>query len=132
MHSTPRQTCRSKESSVTQKTLKKKGRGTVDHVVDVNSGVAIVQWLDNNAVHLMSNDICNELGTQTKRWDKKQKKFVYVDRPRIVEDHNQYGWCGPHGYATIDLSCTTAYDQKLHAYILLFVGYFYQQWLVAI
>ena len=74
----------------TQKTLKKKGCGTVDHVVDVNSGVAIVQWLDNNAVHLRSNYIGNELGTQAKRWDKKQKKFVYVDRPRIVEDYNQY------------------------------------------
>ena len=38
----------------------------------------------------MSNYIGNELGTLAKRWDKKQKKFVYVDRPRIVEDYNQY------------------------------------------
>ena len=53
------------------KDLNKKKRGAVDYAVDVNSGIIIVQWLDSYVVHLMSNHLGAQLGTQARRWSKR-------------------------------------------------------------
>ena len=38
-----------------QKELQKEGRGSSDWVVEANSGIIVVRWLDNSAVQLISN-----------------------------------------------------------------------------
>ncbi|XP_065639463.1 piggyBac transposable element-derived protein 2-like [Hydra vulgaris] len=73
-----------------EKDLKKAGRGSSDYIVDVNSGICIVRWYDNNIVQLISNYVGNEPGTPANRWSKKDKKFVTIDRPKIVEIYNAH------------------------------------------
>ena len=52
--------------------------------------VAILQWQDNNIVHMMSNCRSKELGTPAKRWSKKKKEFIMINRPKIIEEYNMY------------------------------------------
>ena len=66
----------------TKKDLKKQGRGSADYLIDVNSGIAIVQWCDNNIVQLISNYMTQELGTAAKRCSKKDKKLVLLIAPK--------------------------------------------------
>ncbi|XP_047124308.2 piggyBac transposable element-derived protein 3 [Hydra vulgaris] len=73
-----------------EKDLKKAGRGSSDYIVDVNSGICIVRWYDNNIVQLISNYVGNEPGTPANRWSEKDKKFVTIDRPKIVEIYNAH------------------------------------------
>ena len=37
-----------------KKTLEAEGRGALDYVVDVNSNVVVVRWIDNGIVQLIS------------------------------------------------------------------------------
>ncbi|XP_065679060.1 piggyBac transposable element-derived protein 3-like [Hydra vulgaris] len=48
------------------------------------------KWYDNNIVQLISNYVGNEPGTPANRWSKKDKKFVTIDRPKIVEIYNAH------------------------------------------
>ncbi|XP_047141142.1 piggyBac transposable element-derived protein 3-like [Hydra vulgaris] len=73
-----------------EKDFKKAGRGSTDCIVDVNSGICIVRWYDNNIVQLISNYVGNEPGTPANRWSKKDKKFVTIDQPKIVEIYNAH------------------------------------------
>ena len=80
----------SKKHLSTIKDLKKKKRGAVDYAVDANSRIITVQLLDNNVVHLMSKHLGAQLGTQARRWSKKDKEFILIDRPQLVEEYNAH------------------------------------------
>ena len=77
----------SKKHLYTIKDLKKKKRGAVDYAVDANSGIIIVQWLDNN---VMPNHLGARLVTQARRWSKKDKEYILIDRPQLVEEYNTH------------------------------------------
>ena len=40
---------------LSEKDLKKKGRGSSDHVVEANSGINVIRWFDSGLVQLASN-----------------------------------------------------------------------------
>lgn len=71
-----------------QKELQKEGRGSSDWVVEANSGIIVVRWLDNSAVQLISNYMSHIDGPDAKRWSKKEKKYIQIKRPLIVHEYN--------------------------------------------
>ena len=70
------------------KSLKKMGRGSSSHMVDANSAIIVVKWMDNKSVNLVSNYGTAAASTQVKRWDRTKKKYVLIDCPDIVKEYN--------------------------------------------
>lgn len=73
-----------------KKSLSKRGRGSSDWCVDANSNIVIIRWMDNGVVQLISNHIGKEDSTQAQRWSAKEKKFVTIPRPLMVEEYNMH------------------------------------------
>ena len=74
----------------TEKELKKAGRGSADMVVDANSGLAVVRWMDNSAVQFSSLHTALEPMCTIKRWDRKLRKYTDVKCPAIVKEYNEF------------------------------------------
>ena len=55
---------------LSEKDLKKKGRGAFDSVVKTNSGVTVLRWFDNGLVQMVSNFIGSDVATQARQWSK--------------------------------------------------------------
>ncbi|KAK2721533.1 hypothetical protein QYM36_003729 [Artemia franciscana] len=70
----------------TDANMKKKGRGSVDFRFERHSEVSVVKWYDNKAVHLASSYCAVTPIDKCQRWDGTTRKYVEVDRPRIVRD----------------------------------------------
>ena len=79
---------RSKNNLLSEKELKKRGRGSNDYVVEANSGIIIVRWYNNNCIQLISNYLTNETGENARRWYKKNTCFEEVEFPMIVQVYN--------------------------------------------
>ena len=73
-----------------EKSLSKKGRGSSDWCVDANSNIVIIRWMDNGIVQLISNHIGKDDGSQAQRWSAKEKKFITIPRPLMVEEYNMH------------------------------------------
>lgn len=71
-----------------KKDRQKKGRGSMDWCVDANKNITVVRWFDNGIVQLVSNHIGEEAGSLARRWSAKEKKFIDIPRPLMVEEHN--------------------------------------------
>ena len=65
--------------------MRKKGRGSYVAHNDTVSGVKVIQWFDNKSVLMSSNFLSGEPLGDVKRWDKKDKKYVGVPCPDIVQ-----------------------------------------------
>ena len=52
---------------LSEKDLKKKGRGSFDYVVEANSGVTVLRWFDNGLVQMVSNYVGNDLASRAWR-----------------------------------------------------------------
>jgi len=70
--------------------MKKKPRGFSQEVLSDNGNLIITKWYDNKPVTLGSNYV--SIGTQDicRRWDKKNKLYIDVKRPEIIQ---KYGRC---------------------------------------
>ena len=66
--------------------LRSQGRGSTDAVVDLNSNITVVRWLDNSIVTLASTYASIEPTTTVRRWSRKEKKTVSVSCPFIVSE----------------------------------------------
>ena len=75
---------------LSEKDLKKKGRGSFDYVVEANSGVTVLRWFDNGTDQLVSNYVGNELASQARRWSKKEGRFIHIERPNTVVEYNSH------------------------------------------
>lgn len=75
---------------MSEKELRRVGRGASDYCVDANSGLVIVRWLDSSIVQLSSTHMSVDPITTAKRWDRKQRKYVDVPCPAIVKEYNQH------------------------------------------
>lgn len=62
----PPERCRG--AFVEEKDLKKKGRGSLDYVVEANSDVTVLRWFDNGLVQLFSNYVGNDLALKARHW----------------------------------------------------------------
>lgn len=69
--------------------LRSQGRGSMDAVVDLNSNITVVRWLDNSTVTLASTYASIEPATTVRRWSRKEKKIVNVSCPFIVSEYNR-------------------------------------------
>lgn len=83
------------------KDLKKQGRGSFDHRLDINSGVIAVSWFDNRAVNLVSSYVGVEPLHTVRRYDRADKKHVDVTQPHIVHVYNQF----MGGIDKLDMMC---------------------------
>ncbi|XP_025407300.1 piggyBac transposable element-derived protein 3-like [Sipha flava] len=75
---------------LTDKQLAKMGRGTAFEIsTDMkNCNLCMVKWHDTRSVCLVSNYIGSGQLETIRRWDKKQKKYVNIERPEIVTAYN--------------------------------------------
>lgn len=67
------------------------GRGTTFEICSdmPNSNIGLVKWYDNKSVVLGSNFITSGIPDEVKRYDKKNKTFITINRPEIVKCYNQ-------------------------------------------
>ena len=76
--------------SLSEKDLKKKGHGAFDSVVEANSGVTVLRWFDNGLVQMVSNFIGSDVATQARRWSKKGRRFINIERPAMLVEYNSH------------------------------------------
>lgn len=74
---------------LSDKDIKKKPRGFFQEVLSDNGNLIITKWYDNKPVTLGSNYV--SIGTQDicRRWDKKNKLYIDVKRPEIIQKYNK-------------------------------------------
>eukprot|EP00795_Rhopilema_esculentum_P003262 gene3262-1589_t len=71
------------------KEMKKAGRGSMDYKSDMNSGIVVTKWLDNNCVHIASNFVgIDPLGT-IERWCTDDKERKQIPCPIIILFYNE-------------------------------------------
>ena len=85
---------------------------------------AIVQWYDNNTAQPISNYMIQELETAAKRWCRKDKKFIFIDHPKIIEEYNKHMGGVDLCYMLLEVyRVMTTRNEALRAYILLLHWY---------
>lgn len=65
------------------------GRGSLDFKSDMNSGILVAKWYDNNAVHIASNFVGVNPVDTVLRWNSKEKQNVRVACPRLILTYNK-------------------------------------------
>ena len=53
--------------------MKAEGRGALDFICGMNSGIVVAKWFDNNAVNIASNFVGVRAIGSVKRWCSEQK-----------------------------------------------------------
>ena len=72
-----------------KKECNKLARGTIIEVTDPKKQVVITTWIDNKPVLMLSNFVGKERVDQCKRFDRKEKKNIEVERPAAVATYNK-------------------------------------------
>ena len=72
-----------------EKSMKKRGRGVMDHKVERENNIIALRWHDTRAVTLISSFAGREPIDEVKRWNKKQKQHIMVQRPYIIKCYNK-------------------------------------------
>ncbi|KAK9711703.1 Transposase IS4 [Popillia japonica] len=72
------------------KSIAKKERGTHDCAYDQRTGISMVRWNDNSVVTIISNQFNSEPLCPTKRYNRKEKKYVSIDQPHVIKLYNKY------------------------------------------
>lgn len=73
-----------------EKQLKKEGRGAIDYRINKDENIIVCAWFDNKQVLTASNYIGVHPISDCKRYNRKEKKDIMVDRPAIVATYNQF------------------------------------------
>ena len=60
---------------------KKMERGAIEEIATAEGDVIVTQWIDNRPVLMASNFVGKGSVGQVRRWSKKQKEYVQVNRP---------------------------------------------------
>lgn len=72
--------------------MRELGRGTSFEITTDqlnNYNIGLLKWYDNKPVHLGSNIATYREVDVVRRWSKKEKKYVDIERPEIVRIYNQ-------------------------------------------
>ena len=74
-----------------EKDMKKEGRGTVAIQTCKSDGVELraIKWFNNRAVSILTTYEATEAMIQVKRWDRMQKKEVFVECPSAIATYNK-------------------------------------------
>ncbi|KAH9629018.1 hypothetical protein HF086_007503 [Spodoptera exigua] len=78
------------EGLLSDKELKKRGRGSFSQVVDNDKKIAIVKWYNNKVVTLACSYADAYPVHEIKRWRKEQKQKIGVTCPQLVRHYNQH------------------------------------------
>ena len=70
--------------------MKKEGRGFSYEIVSSDGKIVVVPWYDNKTVLTTSNYQGTSPKTKCKRWDKKKKESISIDRPASVTVYNKF------------------------------------------
>ena len=73
---------------LSEKDLRKNGRGSVSLKYDMNSGLTIVRWYGNKCVQVASTYSTAESSGTVERWDPKSKRYLQVPCPDAVKEYN--------------------------------------------
>jgi len=73
-----------KPSLLNDKLMADKGQGTTDKITNVENNITLVKWYDNKSVNMCSNFIASDVPDTVQRWNKKEKKYITVERPEII------------------------------------------------
>lgn len=77
-------------SLIADKDMRKLGRGAMQEIRSMEKPyIRVVKWFDNKQVHLASNFAALEPTDWVRRWDKKSKQYVDVDRPDVIRRYNK-------------------------------------------
>lgn len=85
------------------KEIMKKERGCSFEAISFDH-IIVVKWVDNKVVNLASTFPGGGIPDQARRYDKKEKQYIQIDRPEIVKLYN-------HGMGGVDL-----FDQMISYY----------------
>lgn len=72
----------------TDKQLARQGRGSYDVLVREDKQVALTKWYDNKPVMLLSSIHAAETVDECRRYDRKLRSYVHVQRPEVVKEYN--------------------------------------------
>jgi len=73
---------------ISDKEILKLGRGTTYEITSP-LGIGLVKWCDNKPIVMASNFITSGTPDVVKRWDKKNKRYIEVERPEIIKLYNK-------------------------------------------
>lgn len=78
--------------TLTEKEMKKTGRGTVKEFVTTVDGTQIscVRWYDNKVVSLLSTFVGVEPLAKVKRWSSRDKATIEIDCPQVIRVYNEH------------------------------------------
>ncbi|XP_054269847.1 piggyBac transposable element-derived protein 3-like [Macrosteles quadrilineatus] len=74
---------------VPDKEFKKSERGSSQVSVREDGKMAVTKWLDNKPVSMLSTSESKEPQHQVKRWNKKEKKYITVSQPAVINSYNK-------------------------------------------
>ena len=74
----------------THSELKRDGRGAMKEIPDSKNQLVVTSWFDNKSVLMLSNYVGINLTYKCKRYDRKQKKNIDVDRPAATVIYNKF------------------------------------------
>lgn len=69
---------------------KKKDRGTFEYILDKNNGIHYSRWLDNSVITVASTCFGSIPTSGVKRFSRKEKKTIIVQRPLCIGQYNQF------------------------------------------
>jgi hypothetical protein len=68
--------------------MMKLGRGSIDQSIRSDDKIAVIKWFDNKPVVLASSKDGMMPTDQCRRWSKKDKAYIMVNRPAVVNAYN--------------------------------------------
>lgn len=74
---------------LSEKEMKKKGRGSYDCIVSGDGQVIMTTWYDNKQVVVASNYMGSGNTDSCQRWDRKEKTRITVPRPECISLYNK-------------------------------------------
>lgn len=72
----------------TNKELQNQERGSMDSIVDANSGISLIKWLDNGVVCVATSHIGTKCHDTVRRWSNKQKEHMEINIPEAIKQYN--------------------------------------------
>lgn len=75
---------------LSEKELKKRGRGSCDQKCEINYNIAVVRWFDNKSVQMLSTLANDQPLTSCKRWNAQEKQLIEIQRPAMISEYNKH------------------------------------------
>ena len=75
---------------MSEKDMKREGRGVTDEIFDSVNGVVICTWYDYKRVITASNFVGKEPVGQCSLYDRKERQCIQLPRPASIGTYNQY------------------------------------------